>query len=107
MHNARLAITALGVECSYDTFHNKLLFGFKNEGVQHTVEHIVGEVGDNGIIAIRQLMSDTFGFDLTDKHTRDAVISLALERCFDPVVDMLAEAEANWDGIKASRPHGC
>jgi predicted P-loop ATPase len=45
-------------------------------------------------------MSDTFGFDLTDKHTRDAVISLALEHCFDPVVDMLAEAEANWDGIK-------
>ncbi len=23
MHNARLAITALGIACSYDTFHNK------------------------------------------------------------------------------------
>jgi predicted P-loop ATPase len=45
-------------------------------------------------------MSDTFGFDLTDKHTRDAVISLALEHCFDPVVDLLAQAEANWDGVK-------
>jgi hypothetical protein len=98
MHNARLAITALGVECSYDTFHDKLLFGFKDDSVRHAVEHIVGEVSDNGIIALRQLMSDTFGFDLTDKHTRDAVISLALEHCFDPVVDMLAEAEANWDG---------
>jgi hypothetical protein len=100
MHNARLAITALGVECSCDTFHNKLLFGFKDDSVRHAVEHIVGEVTDNGIIALRQLMSDTFGFDLTDKHTRDAVISLALEHCFDPVVDMLAQAEANWDGVK-------
>ncbi|WP_051396961.1 virulence-associated E family protein [Bradyrhizobium elkanii] len=100
MHNARLAITALGVECSYDTFHNKLLFGFKDDGVRHAVEHIVGEVSDNGIIALRQLMSDTFGFDLTDKHTRDAVISLALEHCFDPVVDMLAAAEAGWDGTE-------
>src|SRR6516162_222795 len=100
MHNARLAITALGIECRYDTFHNKMLFGFKDDGVCHAVEHIVGEVTDNGIIALRQLMSDTFGFDFTDKHPRDAVISLALEHCFDPVVDMLAQAEANWDGIE-------
>jgi predicted P-loop ATPase len=100
MHNARLAITALGIECRYDTFHNKMLFGFKDDGVCHAVEHIVGEVTDNGIIALRQLMSDTFGFDFTDKHPRDAVISLALEHCFDPVVDMLAQAEANWDGVE-------
>jgi predicted P-loop ATPase len=81
-------------------FHNKMLFGFKEDSVRHAVEHIVGEVTDNGIIALRQLMSDTFGFDFTDKHTRDAVISLALEHCFDPVVDMLAQAEAKWDGVK-------
>jgi hypothetical protein len=100
MHNARLAITALGIECRHDKFHNKLLFGFKDDSVRHAVEHIVGEVTDNGIIALRQLMSDTFGFDFTDKYTRDAIISLALEHCYDPVVDMLAEAEKNWDGIK-------
>ena len=50
-------------------------------------------------MALRQLLSDHFGFDLTDKHVRDAVKSLALEHCFDPVADMLAEAEANWDGV--------
>jgi predicted P-loop ATPase len=99
MHNARVAIRALGIECSFDTFHNKLLFG-KDDRARHTVEHIIGEVSDNGIVALRQLMSDIFGFDLTDKYTRDAVISLALEHCFDPVIDMLAEAEANWDGTK-------
>jgi Virulence-associated protein E-like domain len=100
MHNARLAIVALGIECKYDTFHNKLLFGYQDDTTRHTVEQIVGEVSDNGIIALRQRMSDTFGFDLTDKHTRDAVISLALERCFDPVADVLNEAEANWDGVE-------
>jgi predicted P-loop ATPase len=100
MHNARLAIVRLGIECSYDTFHNKMLFGYKDDSVQHAVEHVVGEVTDNGTIALRQLMSDTFGLDFTEKHTRDAVISLALEHCFDPVVDMLAQAEADWDGVK-------
>ena len=100
MHNARLAITALGIECHFDTFHNKMLFGFKDDRVRHSVEHISGEVTDNGIIRLRQLMSDTFGIDFTDKHSRDAVISLALDHCFDPVVDMLEEAESCWDGVK-------
>jgi predicted P-loop ATPase len=100
MHNARLAIIALGIDCSYDTFHNKLLFGYKDDKTRHVVETILGEATDNGIIALRQLMSDSFGFDLTDKHARDAVKSLALEHCFDPVFDELAEAEANWDGVK-------
>jgi hypothetical protein len=98
MHNARLAILALDIECSYDTFHNKILFGYKDEGTRHVVEAVLGEITDNGIIALRQLMSDQFGFDLTDKYTRDAVISLALEHSFDPVADMLDEAEGNWDG---------
>jgi predicted P-loop ATPase len=99
MHNARLAITALGIECSYDTFHNKLLFGFKDNSMRHVLEQFFGEVSDNGIIALRQLLSDHFGLDFTDKHTRDAVVSLALEHCFDPVADMLVEAEAKWDGV--------
>jgi len=99
MHNARLAVMALDIECTYDTFHNKILFGYKDEKTRHVVESVLGEITDNGIIALRQLMSDRFGFDLTDKHTRDAVISLALEHRFDPVADMLAEAEGNWDGV--------
>ena len=100
MHNARLAITAMGVECSYDTFHEKMLFGYQNGAARHTLQPILGEISDNGIIGLRRLLSDHFGFDLTEKHVRDAVISLALEHCFDPVADMLAEAEANWDGVE-------
>ena len=100
MHNARLAITAIGVECSYDTFHDKMLFGYADDTTRHIVAQILGDVSDNGILSLRRLLSDRFGFDLTDKHVRDAVISLALEHCFDPVADMLAEAKANWDGVE-------
>jgi hypothetical protein len=99
MYNARLAITALGIECSYDTFHNKMLVGFFGDVVRHELQSIVGEVSDTAIIQLRQFMSERFYFDLTEKHTRDAVISLALEHCFDPVRDMLDRAEADWDGV--------
>ena len=44
-----LAICALGIECSYNKFHNKLLFGFKDDSVRHAVEHIVGEVTDKEV----------------------------------------------------------
>jgi hypothetical protein len=100
MHNARLAIAALGVECSFDTFHNKMLVGYRDDKTRHEIEAIVGEVTDNAIIRLRQIMSDKFGFDLGDKFTRDAIVSLALEHCFDPVRDMLDKAEADWDGIE-------
>jgi hypothetical protein len=53
MHNARLAITALAIECTYDTFHNKLLFGYRDGNARHTVDTILGEVSDNGIIALQ------------------------------------------------------
>ena len=98
MHNARLAIEGIGVRCSCDTFHNKILFGYRGDEVRHEMQSLLGEVTDNGIIRLRQIMSDNFHFDLGDKATRDAVVSLALEHCFDPVCDMLDEAEAEWDG---------
>jgi hypothetical protein len=99
MHNARLAITAIGVECSHDIFHNKLLFGYEGKE-KHIVEFMAGEVSDNGIIQLRQVLSVRFGFDLGDRYVRDAVISLANENRFDPVCDMLDEAEAGWDGVE-------
>jgi predicted P-loop ATPase len=102
MYNARLAIEALNIECSYDTFHNKLLIGFKRDDVRHEVEvkSLVGDVTDDALIMLRQIISDKFGVDLEDKAVRDGVKSLALQNCFNPVMDMLAKAEAEWDGIE-------
>ena len=99
MHNARLAITALGVQCRRDTFHNKIFFGYSGDSMQHELQSLLGEVTDNGIIMLRQMMSKHLGVDLEDKATRDAVKSLALEHCFNPVRDMLDEAEKNYDGV--------
>jgi predicted P-loop ATPase len=98
MHNARVAITALGVRCSFNTFHRKILFGNDGDTVRHELQAILGEAADHGIIRLRQLMSDRLGVDLGDMATRDGVLSLALENCFNPVADMLTEAEGSWDG---------
>jgi hypothetical protein len=97
MHNTRLAIAALGIECSMDTFHHKILFGYIGEDFKHKL--LDGELCDDAIIMLRQKISDAFGFDPQEKPTWDAVKSLALEHCFDPVCDMLAEAETEWDGV--------
>ena len=82
----------------YNIFHNKLLFGFKGV-TQHEMQFLVaGEVTDKRIIRLRQILSDRFDFDLGDQSTRDTIISLALDRCFDPVRDMLDKAQGDWDG---------
>jgi predicted P-loop ATPase len=100
MHNARLAINTLGIKCTRDVFHNKTLFGFRNDIVRHELQSLLGEVTDDGVIALRQFMSDKFGFDLEDKATRDAVRSLALNNCFNPVCDLIDKAQADWDGVE-------
>jgi predicted P-loop ATPase len=99
MHNARVGIAALGVECSYDMFHRKPLFGYVGD-VKHEMESFLGEVSDHGIMALRQILSDRFGFDFTEKHIRDAVVSLAIGHCFDPVCDLIDKAEAEYDGVE-------
>jgi hypothetical protein len=98
MHNARLAITALGIECRQDTFHHKTLVGYKGDATQHELQSVVGEVTDDAILRLRQILSDQYGIDFGELHVRDAVRSLALEHRFDPVCDLLAKAEAEWDG---------
>ena len=100
MYNARLAITALGIVCSFDTFHTRMLVGFRDDTVRHALELVLGDVSDNTIIRLRQMISEQYGVDMLDGPTRDAVISLALEHCFDPVRDMLDRAEGAWDGVE-------
>ena len=73
MHNARLAITALGVQCSRDTFHNKTLFGYSGDSMQHELQSLVGEVTDDGIIMLRQMMSERLA-SILRKPTSDAVL---------------------------------
>ena len=96
--NAKRAIVALGVECAYDEFHNKLLVGYQVDPTRHIIDRSE-MVTDHGVMGLRTKLSDAYNFDLTERHVRDAVVSIALDHRFDPVFDMLAEAEANWDGV--------
>jgi hypothetical protein len=96
MHNARVAITALGIECSHDVFHTKMLFGFRDDAVRYDLGE---EMSDYAVIRLRQIISDQFGFDPKEQNTRDAVISLALDHCFDPVCDFIDKAQAEWDDV--------
>ena len=86
VHNAMLAINALGIECSHDTFHNTMLIGFKGDAIRH--ELLVGEVTDNIILRLRHIISERFGVDFLATPTREAVVT-ALDHRFDPVRDML------------------
>jgi hypothetical protein len=100
LHNARLAITALGIECRQDTFHHKTLVGYSGDAVQHELQSVVDEVTDDVVLRLRLIISDHFGVDFGELPIRDAVRSLALDHCFNPVLDMLAKAEAEWDGAE-------
>jgi predicted P-loop ATPase len=96
MHNATVAITSAGVECAHDLFHNKVLIGYHGEAVE--LQRVVGEITDSAVIALRKILSDRFGTDFGNNAVRDAIVCLADQHRFDPVVDMLDRAQAAWDG---------
>ena len=96
--NARRAIGLLGIECRYDLFHDRMMI-CQRDGKALTVDHaLLGNITDGNILMLRQKISSEFGFDPKDQHVRDAVQSMALERCYDPVLDLLDEAQGAWDG---------
>jgi predicted P-loop ATPase len=97
MHNAMVAITMAGVECAHDLFHNKILIEYRGESVE--LQRVQGEITDGAIIALRKVLGDRFLTDFGDKAVRDAVVCLAGQHQFDPVRDMLDQAQAAWDGV--------
>jgi hypothetical protein len=97
-YNARVAIESLGIECRYDVFHDKMLIGYRGD-VKHEVQTLIGELSDNTLVRLREIISRQFNFDPHDKHVLDAVKALCLEHCFDPVLDYLDGVQPNWDGV--------
>ena len=95
-----MAIEAAGLTCSHDVFHNKMFIG-RGEAADPSepIPRHCGEVTDGRVMALRGHLSARYGFDLQDKHVRDAIVLLAGANSFNPVTDMLAEAEASWDGV--------
>jgi hypothetical protein len=94
LFNARVAVAALGVTCRYDLFHHKIML----ECGRTVHEWTGGELDDIALTRMRQFVSDQYGFDPTTAHMLDAIKTLAVEHCFDPVLEMLDQAQEAWDG---------
>jgi hypothetical protein len=75
--NARRALRALGVNCRYDRFHDKMLVGGESSNLDHTS------------LMLRMKIHKAFKFDPGTKNTLDALIQLCKENEFDPVADYL------------------
>jgi hypothetical protein len=96
MLNAARAMEGLGLSFSHDTFHNKM-FVASLDGTK--ADHL-GELNDARVRALRWLVNSTFPTDFQEKTIREAAVTLAEKHAFDPVADMLDEAEERWDGTE-------
>src|SRR5262249_50817700 len=90
--NARAAIAALGVICSYDEFHDRMLVG------GHAINQWKGELTDAVSVILRQAVIDKFEFDPGKDNVADAATELCLENRFDPVLDYIDDLD--WNGTK-------
>ena len=88
--NARAAITALGVVCSYDEFHDRMLVA------GHPINQWAGELSDAVNVVLRQLIIDKFDFDPGKDNIVDAATELCLENRFNPILDYIDGID--WDG---------
>jgi predicted P-loop ATPase len=81
---------ALGIVCSYDEFHDRMLVG------GHPIQQWAGELTDAVNVVLRQAIIDQYEFDPGKDNIADAATALCLENCFDPVLDYLDSLD--WDG---------
>jgi predicted P-loop ATPase len=95
MFNARLGIMWMKISCRHDLYRDLTVIGHIGDDTVHIVKD--GELSDDALLLLRTRFSERFGFDPDDKHIRDAVKSLALDHCYDPVLDLLNEAQGAWD----------
>jgi hypothetical protein len=91
MLNAKVAIAALGLECRYDLFHNRMLVAGELINKWNS-----SELSDHVTTMVRDIIRYRFGFDPNKTNVQDACEALCLARRFDPVLDYLDSLR--WDG---------
>lgn len=84
MTNAKVAISALGLDCRYDLFHNRMLVAGELISKWNS-----SELSDHVTTMVRDLIRYRFGFDPNKTNVQDACEALCLSRRFDPVLDYL------------------
>jgi predicted P-loop ATPase len=93
--NAVLAIRALGIGVSHDLFHHRITVTYNGDAKTITE----GLLTDDTINAVRSLINNIYRFDC-DKYTLAAIREVGRDNAFDPVLDMLDDCQAQWDGTK-------
>lgn len=88
--NARMAISGLGIACSHDLFHRRMIVGGR------IMEEYAGELSDDAVQMLRVMIGQSYGFDPGLMNTHDAVVQECLQKPFDPVCDYLDGLQ--WDG---------
>ena len=89
--NAERGLTGLGITCSYDAFHHRYYVW---------QSCLPEELTDELVLRMRGRLNAAYGKDFGPVHIGDALMALGLENAFNPVCDMLAAAERDWDGTK-------
>jgi Virulence-associated protein E len=98
--NARLAIEHSAFHGAEDTFHGRIYLGRSDAASpSEPLLSFLGEMTDSNLLGLRCWLDTRYGIDFGEKNVRDATLELARANRFDPVVDMLAEAQASWDGV--------
>ena len=96
MENAGVGLDGLGIKCRYDDFHHRYLVEWRGKsGAASTVEQLT----DHLVLLLRVEMTTRYGRDFGPVHTGDAIMARALANRFNPVTEMLDEAQRAWDGV--------
>lgn len=100
LYNVRAGLMAMKIICRHDMFRDVTIISYAGDKTVHEVKPLLGELTNSALLMLRQAFSEHFGFDPDDKYILDAVKTLAFENCFDPILDLLDEAQRDWDKKK-------
>jgi hypothetical protein len=89
--NAERGILGRDIRVSYDAFHHRTQL--ERSGRTELVT-------DHTVMLLRVELTEVYGKDFGTVVMWDAVLSLALQNQFNPVCEMLDEAERDWDGVR-------
>jgi hypothetical protein len=90
VENAKHAILKLGITYTFDVFHNRKTLG------GHAIDQWAGEISDDAVRMLRDLIRQRYGFDPGLLNVHEAVATLCLHNSFNPVQDYLNNLK--WDG---------
>lgn len=94
--NTNLAMENANISARYDAFHERFEI-ISGDTVQEIHD---GLLTDNTERLLRDYLDQRFGLDLYATNIHDAVTAIALKNQYDPLLDMLNDAEQAWDGVK-------